>query len=175
MEIDPYGTFSLGKLIAAVAVVAVVTVVCVATAGTAAAVIAPTATAVVVKATAAAGVIAGTVTIADQLIEHGDVVDIDAVAANTYEKATGVAIDTLTSGASAIVKVLGTAIKADLLIDFNTARDTAKGQDYDSAKDYNTKEFIVGTLLSYSLDKVVFPHAMDLLMDIGTLIFPNEN
>ena len=157
-----------------------VTAACVATAGMAATVVATAIPALqisvtaVVTATAIAGLATGTVSIADQIIENGEVTDPLAVTSDVFESASDTAVNAVTSGGSTLLKV-GKYIYSSMKVVAKSTYDSYHGQDFQEAMSNNTNEYVIGSTLSYSIDKMLFPHATEILQSTLRLVCPNKN
>ena len=179
MNIDPFGTFNFGMFIATAVLVVAVAAACAVTAGCAAVAVAAVTsvavnTTVVMTATAVAGVVAGSVAMADQIIENGDVVDPISVLSDTYTTATSIALETITGGQSKLIKAGAFAVEGLITIGTDSIVKAIQGDNFGQAVDDNSKEFLVNKFVSSTLDPVFFPHATDVLVNIAALAFPTK-
>ena len=166
MNIDPYGTFNWGNFALAVVGVVAVAAMCAVTAGAAAGAIGVAAAAISSVQTSAfvLSCAIGAITIAEQIIEEGDVCNPLSVINETAEESVFTTVDAVSAGCGTVVAKIGSVIvDATYQIGTNTISHVESGASLEDALYKNTQDYFA----SLGIDAICYPHTTDILCLIG--------
>ena len=170
MNIDPLGTFNWVNMMWAVAGVVVVTAICVATAGAGAAAIGASATVIAAAkaTTATACIVAASVSMADQIVEDGEISDLGKIVMDTLEDGAEATAESIGIVPAAVYKLT----TASSSIVFDSIADMDNNISFNDAMARNTQEWLIEQGVTKTIDYLLFPNATDILTNTAKILLP---